>query len=282
MRRGERAAIAGGGGLETGVISLRGHVAIVAGASGGIGSATARAFLARGMSVVLAAPQDALLDALARETASFGERVTIVPTDITRRSEVDLLVARALVRYRRIDVLANVAGVGSSPSFCDTTDAEIERVLAVNLLGAARAMHAVLPIMKAQGHGTIVNVGSVAGEVGVLGIYSGSKFGLRGLTDSVRREVRSFGIGVTLVEPGFVQTPMNGAMRGLPSPAIVAEAIVAAIARPRRAHIVPARYRIPAFVFGRFGAFADLVFGDPRVQRRLNRDARASRGGASS
>lgn len=264
------------------MISLRDRVAIVAGASGGIGSATARAFLARGMSVVLAAPQDALLDALAREMTPFGERAMIVPTDITCRTEVDLLVARALVRYRRIDVLANVAGVGSSPSFCETTDAEIERVLAVNLLGAARTMHAVLPLMMAQGRGTIVNVGSVAGEVGVLGIYSGSKFGLRGLTDSVRREVRSFGIGVTLVEPGFVQTPMNGAMRGLPSPAVVADAIVAAIARPRRAHIVPAGYRIPAFVFGRFGAFADLVFGDPRVQRRLNRDARATRGGPSS
>lgn len=257
--------------------SLQGRVAIVAGASGGIGSATARAFLARGMSVVLAAPRDALLDLLERETARFGARATIVPTDITRRDEVDLLVARALVQYRRIDVLANVAGVGSSPSFCETTDAELERVVAVNLLGAARAMHAVLPVMKAQRRGAIVNVGSVAGEVGVLGIYSGSKFGLRGLTDSVRREVRRYGIGVTLIEPGFVQTRMNGAMTGLPPPEIVADAIVAAIDRPRRAHIVPARYRVPAFVFGRFGAFADLVFGDARVQQRLNRDARAAR-----
>lgn len=263
-------------------MSLEGRVAIVAGASGGIGSATARAFLERGMSVVLAAPQDPQLDALERETAPFGARAMIVPTDITHRDDVDLLVARALVRFRRIDVLANVAGVGSSPSFCDTTDAEIEQVLAVNLLGAARTMHAVLPVMLAQRRGTIVNVGSVAGEVGVLGIYSGSKFGLRGLTDSVRREVRSHGIGVTLIEPGFVQTPMNGQMRGLPSPAIVADAIVAAIAHPRRSRVVPARYRVPAFVFGRFGAFTDLVFGDPRVQARLNRDARAARRPAAS
>ena len=78
-------------------------------------------------------------------------------------------------------------------------------MLAVNLLGAARMMHAVLPVMKAQRRGAIVNVGSVAGEAGVLGMYSGSKFGLRGLNDSVRREVRSYGIGVTLIEPGFVQ-----------------------------------------------------------------------------
>src|ERR1700736_1483115 len=211
-----------------------GRVAIVAGASGGIGTATVRALQSAGMQVVLAAPQDALLDALADEVAPFAERALIVPTDITQRGQVDALVARALVRFGRIDVLANVAGIGSSPSLCDCTDEELERVLAVNLLGAARLMHAVLPVMKAQRRGAIVNVGSVAGEAGVMGIYSASKFGLRGLTDSVRREVRSFNVGVTLVEPGFVRTPMNPSMRDLPGPEIVADAIVAAAARPRR------------------------------------------------
>ena len=257
------------------------RVAIVAGASGGIGTATVRALLAAGFAVVAAAPADALLDALAREVDPFGERALIVPTDITQRSDVDALVARALVRFGRVDVLANVAGIGSSPSFCDIGDAEIERVLAVNLLGAARMMHAVLPIMKAQRSGAIVNVGSVAGEAGVLGIYSASKFGLRGLTDSVRREVRSFSVGVTLIEPGFVQTPMNPAMSNLPGPEIVADAIVAAIDRPRRAQIVPAAYRIAVFLVKTFPGFTDLVFGDARVQHRLNRDARAARSGVA-
>jgi NAD(P)-dependent dehydrogenase (short-subunit alcohol dehydrogenase family) len=254
-----------------------GRVAVVAGASGGIGSAAVRAFLAKGMSVVLAAPQDALLDAIVRETEPLRERVLVVPADITRRPDVDEIVARTLVRFGRIDVLANVAGIGSSPSFCDSTDDEIERVLAVNLLGAARLMHAVLPVMKAQRRGAIVNVGSVAGEAAVMGIYSASKFGLRGLNDSVRREVRSFGIGVTLIEPGFVRTPMNPAMSNLPGPEIVADAIVAAVERPRRAHIVPWRYRLPVFLVKTFPGFTDLVFGDARVQRRLNRDARAER-----
>jgi NAD(P)-dependent dehydrogenase (short-subunit alcohol dehydrogenase family) len=257
-------------------------VAVVAGASGGIGTATVRALLAEGMQLVLAAPQDALLDALAREVAPAGDRVMIVPTDITVRAEIDALIARALVRFGRVDVLANVAGIGSSPSFCDTGDEEIERVLAVNLLGAARLMHAVLPIMKAQRRGAIVNVGSVAGEAGVLGVYSASKFGLRGLSDSVRREVRSFNVSVTLVEPGFVQTPMNPAMSNLPGPEVVADAIVAAITRPRRAHIVPAAYRVPVFLVKTFPGFTDLVFGDARIQRRLNRDARAARNGSLS
>lgn len=258
-------------------MSPKGRVAIVAGASGGIGSATVRAFLARGMSVVLAAPQDALLDAAARETEPYREHALVVPTDITLRADVDALVARALVRFGRVDVLANVAGIGSSPSLSDTTDDELERVLAVNLLGAARLIQAVLPIMKAQRSGAIVNVGSVAGEAGVMGIYSASKFGLRGLTDSLRREVRSDGIGVTLVEPGFVQTTMNGPMRNLPPPEIVADAIVAAIERPRRRHIVPGGYRLPVFLINAFPGLTDLVFGDARVQRRLNRDARAAR-----
>ncbi len=256
---------------------MRELVAIVAGASGGIGSVTVRALLRAGMSVVLAAPQDDLLDALAREVAPYGERVLVVPTDITRRAEVDALVARALVRFRRIDVLVNVAGIGSAPSFADSTDEEIERVLAVNLLGAARTIHAVLPVMKAQRGGAIVNVGSVAGETAVLGIYSASKFGLRGLNDSLRREVRSDGIGVTLIEPGFVRTPMNPAMNGLPGPEIVADAILAAIARPRRKHIVPGNYRLPVLLFKAFPVLADVVFGNVRIQRRLNRDARAAR-----
>lgn len=258
-------------------MSLRGRVAIVAGASGGIGAATVRAFLARGMSVVLAAPADDLLDAVARETAHAGPRALVVATDITRRDDVDILVAKALVAFGRIDVLANVAGIGSSPSFCDSTDDELDRVLAVNLLGAARLMHAVLPVMKAQRSGAIVNIGSVAGEAAVMGMYSASKFGLRGLNDSVRREVRSFGISVTLIEPGFVRTPMNAAMDKLPGPEVVADAIVAAIERPRRVHIVPRGYRLPIFLVKAFPGFTDLVFGNARIQDRLNRDSRAAR-----
>jgi NAD(P)-dependent dehydrogenase (short-subunit alcohol dehydrogenase family) len=263
-------------------VSANQAVAVVAGASGGIGAATVRALLARDYSVVLAALPDAMLDALARELEPFGEHVLVVPTDITAREQVDALVARALVRFGRIDVLANCAGIGSSPSFCASDDAEIERVLAVNLLGAARLMHAVLPIMKAQRRGSIVNVGSVAGEAGVMGIYSASKFGLRGLCDTVRREVRSFNVGVTLIEPGFVATSMNAAMRNLPGPEIVADAIVAAIARPRRKRIVPAGYRLPVFLVNAFPGVTDLVFGDARIQHRLNRDAVAARNGAST
>jgi NAD(P)-dependent dehydrogenase (short-subunit alcohol dehydrogenase family) len=260
-------------------VRSRDSVAIVTGASGGIGAPTVRALAAAGVHLALAAPasESQTLDALASEAVSRGVRAIGIPTDVRVRGDIDRLVRTTLDTFKSIDVLCNLAGIGSSPSLCDETDERIEDVVNINLLGCARTMHAVLPIMKAQGRGAIVNVGSIAGESGVLGIYSASKFGLRGLNDSVRREVRSLGIGVTLVEPGFVKTPLNAAMGdGLPSPEIVANAIVAAIERPRRRVIVPWSYMPAVFIANTFPGFIDLVFGDARIQQRLNRDARAA------
>ena len=264
-------------------MSLRGLVAIVAGASGGIGSVTARALADAGVHLVLAAPEDDALRAVTEDAQRQGIRVIAVPTDLRSRRDIDVLVATALSKFGRVDVLANIAGIGSAPSLCDTTDEELERVVSVNLLGPARLIHAVLPIMKAQRSGAIVNIGSVAGEVGVMGMYTASKFGLRGLTDSVRREVRSYNITVTLIQPGFVRTQMNAAMGdGLPPPEIVAKAVLDAVERPRRRRIVPAFYRLPVFIARLFPGFIDLVFGHPRIQERLNRDARAARNGSET
>jgi len=261
-------------------LRLQDRVAIVTGASGDIGSATVRAFAAAGAHVVLAAPASEIhvLDQLAAEVALWGVRALVLPTDVTIRSDIDRLVAATVDAFETIDVLANVAGVGSSPALCDDSDDELRRVVEVNLLGSARMIHAVLPVMKMQRRGSIVNVGSIAGEAGVMGIYSASKFGLRGLTDTVRREVRSSQIGVTLVAPGFVRSKMNAKMGGrLPSPAIVARAIVRAAQRPRRCIIVPSYYAVPVYAAKLFPGIVDRVFGDARIQQRLNRDARAER-----
>lgn len=259
-------------------MNLNGRVAIVVGASGDIGSATVRSFAAAGTHIVLAALGSEVhaLDQLAAEAERRGVRALVVPTDITSREDVDRLVAATLDAFETVDVLANVAGTGSAPALCDDADEDLRRVIEVNLLGCARTMHAVLPVMKGQGRGSIVNVGSIAGETGVMGVYSASKFGLRGLTDTVRREARSFGVGVTLVEPGFVRSRLNHAMGDrLPSPDIVARAIVRAAKRPRRCVIVPAYYALPVYLFKLLPGFADRVFGDARIQDRLNRDARA-------
>ena len=259
---------------------LNGAAAILIGASGGIGAATARAFARQGTNLVLAAPAEerAQLEELAAEARACGVQALAIPSDVRLRAQIDRLAAQTLETFGRIDVLAYIAGVGSSPSLCDSTDDEIARVFDVNLTGCARAMHAVLPTMKAQRSGAIVNIGSIAGEAGVMGVYSASKFGMRGLTDSVRREVRAHNVRVTLIEPGFVRTPMNAAMGdSLPPPEIVADAIVDAVVHPRRVRIVPKRYLLPVAIARVFPGLLDLVFGDARIQDRLNRDARAER-----
>lgn len=262
-----------------------GRVAIVVGASGAIGSATVRAFALTGTHVVLAAPRSEIdaLDRLAAEAERLGVRTLVVTTDITARADVDRLIATTLDAFQTIDVLANVAGVSSNPSLLDDRDADLARVITVNLLGCARTIHAVLPVMKAQRRGAIVNVGSIAGEAGVMGIYSASKFGLRGLSDTVRREAASWNVGVTLIEPGFVRSELNAAWgERLPSPDIVARAIVRAAARPRRRAIVPWYYAPPVLFAKVFPGFIDAVFGHERIQQRLNRDARAARDGERS
>jgi NAD(P)-dependent dehydrogenase (short-subunit alcohol dehydrogenase family) len=266
-------------------VDARGAVALIVGASGGIGTATVHAFARAGSRLVLSAPQHerAALEALATQVRAAGGDALVVPADITSRAEIDGLVEAALAHYGRIDVLANIAGIGSRPSLVESTDDEIVTVIDVNLIGCARLMHAVIPAMRAQGGGSIVNVGSVAGEAGVMGVYSASKFGMRGLCDSVRREVRSFGIGVTLIEPGFVRTQMNAAMGdGLPGPEIVADAIVRSVRHPRRVRIVPFSYVLPVVAARLLPGLFDLVFGDARIQDRLNRDARAAAAAAAA
>lgn len=260
-------------------MDARSAVALIVGASGGIGTATVHAFARAGSRLVLSAPQHerVTLEALAAQVRASGGEALVVPADITSRAEIDGLVETALAHFGRIDVLANIAGIGSRPSLVESTDDEIVTVIDVNLIGCARLMHAVIPTMRAQGGGSIINVGSVAGEAGVMGVYSASKFGMRGLCDSVRREVRSFGIGLTLIEPGFVRTQMNAAMGdGLPGPEIVADAIVRSVRHPRRVRIVPRSYVLPVVAARLLPGLFDLVFGDARIQNRLNRDARAA------
>lgn len=250
--------------MNTNTLSLHGRVALVTGASSGIGAATARLLAQQGATVVLAARRAEPLHALAREIEQRGARALAVPTDVSDRAAIDALVAQAVAAYGRIDVLVNDAGIGHGHSIM-TEDAQMERMLAVNLLAPARLMQAVLPHLRRQGSGSIVNIGSIAGEMGTSGIYSATKFGLRGLSDSVRRELRADGIAVTLIEPGYIRTPLTAGQPGrLPGPEIVARAVAAAIVRPRRAVVVPWYWRIPIVLTRVWPAGADRYL--PRMQ----------------
>jgi NAD(P)-dependent dehydrogenase (short-subunit alcohol dehydrogenase family) len=216
-------------------------VVIVTGASSGIGRCTAARLAANGTTVVLAARRADQLDNLAAEIAAAGGSAVAVPTDVRDPAAIAALVERATGLTGRLDGLVNNAGVGGGTSILADDDV-VEQMIEVNLLAPIRLMRAVVPIMREQRAGSIVNIGSVAGEVGIGGTYSATKFALRGMTDSVRRELAGTGIGVTLIEPGFIATEGNSRI-GVPGPAIVAAAIERALSRPRRRIVVPRKYR---------------------------------------
>jgi NAD(P)-dependent dehydrogenase (short-subunit alcohol dehydrogenase family) len=218
-------------------------VVIVTGASSGIGRTTALRLGRAGMVVVLAARRVAELAETAEQVEAAGGRaVVVVPADLRDPGASAALVAAATRVTGRVDALVNNAGVGGAPSIL-TDDAIVDAMIDVNLRAPIRLMRAVVPIMRAQGSGAIVNIGSVAGEIGIGGAYSATKFALRGMTDSVRRELAGTGIGVTLIEPGYIATPFNG-RTGLPGPEIVAAAVERALRRPRRRIVVPFKYRL--------------------------------------
>jgi NAD(P)-dependent dehydrogenase (short-subunit alcohol dehydrogenase family) len=243
-------------------MELRGSVVIITGASGGIGAATARELARQGAKVVLAARRESELRALQGEIAATGGQALAVPADVSRREDIDRLVASTIAAYGRVDVLINNAGISAGSSIATSNDETLQRIVDVNLLAPARCIQAVLPQMQRQGGGLIVNVGSVAGEVATSGLYAATKFGLRGLSDAMRRELRRDRIGVVLIAPGFIRTPMTAGVKlPMPGPEAVARAIAGAIRRPRRRVIVPWPYLPLSYIAKALPWLVDILLG---------------------
>jgi NAD(P)-dependent dehydrogenase (short-subunit alcohol dehydrogenase family) len=240
-------------------VSVSGKVVIITGASSGIGAATAKLLACRGASVALAARRADLLAEVEREIISGGGQAVAIPADVTRDADIETLVRQTLAAYGRIDALVNNAGVAAGFSILADSGV-LDRTIAVNLLAPAHLMRAVIPTMLQQGGGSIVNIGSIAGEIGVGAMYAASKFGLRGLNDAVRREFLGRGIRVTLIEPGYIRTAMTKKRtQRMPGPEVVANAVLHALERPRRKMIVPWYYQVPRL----------LVFLLPRTADRV-------------
>jgi NAD(P)-dependent dehydrogenase (short-subunit alcohol dehydrogenase family) len=242
-------------------------VVIVTGASSGIGRATATRLGRAGSTVVLAARRQAELEAAAAEISAAGGTAVVVPTDVRDPAAITALVDRARALTGRLDGLVNNAGLGGHASIL-AVDEVVVTMIEVNLLAPIRLMRAVVPIMREQGGGSIVNIGSVAGEIGLSGAYSATKFALRGMTDSVRRELIGTGVGVTLIEPGFIATELTRRRRGLPGPEIVAAAVEKALLRPRRRVVVPARYRAAMTLSNVLPAVADRALAGRAARKR--------------
>jgi NAD(P)-dependent dehydrogenase (short-subunit alcohol dehydrogenase family) len=228
-------------------------VALVTGASRGIGAATARELARRGYALVVAARSAPALASLAGELTRAGPPALPVPTDMSRAEEVERLARLALEHFGRVDALVNNAGVsGHGRRFTRMAPEELRHMLAVNLEGPVILTRALLPPMLERRSGAVVFVGSVAGRMALPGsaLYSGSKHGLRGLALALRREVQGRGVSVTHVAPGFVDTEMVRDLRFVPKigAARVARAIADAVERPRRELFVPGYYRLAVWI----------------------------------
>jgi 3-oxoacyl-[acyl-carrier protein] reductase len=192
---------------------LKDQVAIVTGGSSGIGLAVARIALSEGMRVAIAARDEKKLSrALAelKDEAMGEDRLVAVPADVSIAAQVESMVRAAADRWGRIDLLVNNAGIGQWGPVEAMSEAEWDRIQAVNLKSAFLCSKAVLPVMKRQRSGYIVNISSLAGKEGQGGLaaYSASKFGLIGFTESLLEEVAEHQIRLTAICPGYVATPM--------------------------------------------------------------------------
>ncbi|QCS44586.1 SDR family NAD(P)-dependent oxidoreductase [Natrinema versiforme] len=190
---------------------LAGQVAIVTGASSGIGEATAEALASRGASVVLAARRKKELEALAGQIESAGGEALSVPTDLTAKDDIDNLVETTTDEYGRIDILVNNAGVMLLEPVERADRENFRQMIEVNLLGLMNLTHATLPVMQEQDAGHIVNVSSTAGRDAIAnnGGYAATKFGVNAFSESLRQEVTTEGIRTTIIEPGAVETELQ-------------------------------------------------------------------------
>ena len=186
--------------------TLKGKVAVVTGASSGIGEATAKELAARGAPVVLASRAVDRLEALRLGISASGGRALAVETDVSDRGSVEAMIRRAVGEFGSLDVLVNNAGLGLSGKISEVRPEDVRHVFEVNAVGPLNCIQAALPHMGGGGH--IVNVSSVVGRRAIpkVGAYCASKAALNALSDALRVEVADRGITVTSVYPGTTRT----------------------------------------------------------------------------
>ncbi|MEL7085357.1 MAG: SDR family oxidoreductase [Cyanobacteria bacterium P01_A01_bin.3] len=184
-------------------------VALITGASAGIGRATAFAFASQGFALVLAArTSDPLTETAIALEKKHNCDVLPIPTDVSDPEQVNVLVEKAIARFDRIDLLINNAGICASGPFVDTSLEQWQQVMNVNFWGYVHTIRAVLPHMLARKQGQIVNVGSFGGKMPLpaMTAYCASKYAVTGLTETLRLEVESQGVQIVGVHPGVVTT----------------------------------------------------------------------------
>jgi len=240
--------------------ALNGTVALVTGASSGIGAATARELAGHGASVALVARRRDRLEALSSEIAKAGGTALVVEADITDRTQAEAAVQQTVDRFGRLDTLVNNAGLMLLGHVVGADIEEWDRMIAVNNQGLLYTTHAALPhLLKAAADGPrqvadIVNISSIAGRIAWngYGVYNLTKFGVNGFTEALRQEVTQQHVRVGVLEPGGVDTELgshnNDEIRNqmidpfyeqteVLAPEDIADGVAYMVTRPRHASI---------------------------------------------
>jgi len=247
-------------------MELTGKVVVVTGASMGIGECIARVFAQRGASIVLLS-RDAGRAEAARTRIGFSERTAAFSCDVRHSEEIDRVLALTLHHFQRIDVWVNNAGHGLLDSISQMDMAACQEMFETNFFGALSAMQKVIPIMRQQGGGTVINVSSVAGHVPLPfhAAYSATKFALNAIGKAARVELKRDGIHVITVCPGYVATKFGeNAVRGTTlkkvrpdsvqgiTPERVAQATLQGYLKRKREVIVPWTMHVPVKLYQLF------------------------------
>lgn len=248
------------------------RVAIITGASSGIGYATAQAFARQGWAVVLAARRVERITTLADQIIANGGTALVVPTDVTQPADRASLIAQTLAHFGRLDVLMNNAGRGHYARTADLDIETIREVFELNVIAPIMLTKLALPALQRQ-RGMVINIASIAGRVATppLNIYNATKFALIGWTEATRRELRRSGVRFCIVDPGPISTEFDVAAEGSQtSPdakpggwpaALVARRIVRLVRHPRREIIIPRVFGPAIWLNHAFPAVIDWATG---------------------
>jgi len=256
-------------------MQLSGQVVVVTGASMGIGEAIAKLFAGQGANVVLLSRDSARAEA-ARARIGFPDRTVALSCDVRHSEEIDRVLALTLHHFKRIDVWINNAGHGLLDSLAQVDMHACHDLFETNFFGALSAMQAVIPVMRQQGGGAVINISSVAGRIPLPfhAAYSASKFALNAIGKAARVELKSDGIHVLTVCPGYVRTGFSensvrgtelkkvrpDSVRGITAER-VAQATLRGYLKQKREVIVPWYMRIPITLYQLFPGLVESRMG---------------------
>jgi short-subunit dehydrogenase len=254
------------------------RVAVITGASGGIGQAVAVAFAQAGYAVVLAARSADKLAEVARRCEAASGRTgcfPAVPTDVSEQAQVEALIRQTVEQFGSVDVLVNNAGFGVHARIHETTDRQMREIFDVNFFGVFYGCRAVAPVMMQQRSGHIFNVSSVIGKRGCPfnGAYSATKFAVCGLTEAMRVEMMPYNVRLTTVCPGLTDTDFfrhvrggtslhrtsYARIRGLMPPEKIARKILKTVGKNKPELVFSGGGRLLVFISARWPRLADRI-----------------------